>query len=228
MSLAEISRARWRRLIAPGIAAFITFWLLIALGVWQLHRLKWKEAILANIHHAAISPPVPMPPQPDRHPFEKVFITGHWITNKAALYGQEVHDSPRGPISGGELIMPFRRDDGQIMLVDLGWVPEMTPKPYPVPAGETQATGYLHGTIKPGWFAGTDDPKAGLFYTLDPRRIAAGLGLGPVSHNILIAMGKLPPPGSAKPQPAQALPHPPNNHYGYALTWFGFALVLVF
>ena len=42
----------WRRLIAPGIAAFVTFWLLIALGVWQLHRLKWKEGILAAIHQA--------------------------------------------------------------------------------------------------------------------------------------------------------------------------------
>jgi surfeit locus 1 family protein len=38
----------------------------------------------------------------------------------------------------------------------------------------------------------------------------------------------MPPPGSPLPQPAQNLPRPPNNHYEYALTWFGFALVLVF
>ena len=65
---------KWRRLIAPGIAAFITFWLLIALGIWQLHRLTWKEGILADIHRAEIAPPVPLPPHPS--PFEKVVITG--------------------------------------------------------------------------------------------------------------------------------------------------------
>jgi surfeit locus 1 family protein len=52
--------------------------------------------------------------------------------------------------------------------------------------------------------------------------------LANVAPYILIAMGPLPPPGSAWPQPAQDLPTPPNNHYEYALTWFGFAFVLVF
>ena len=49
-----------------------------------------------------------------------------------------------------------------------------------------------------------------------------------VAPYILIAMGQMPPPGSTAPRPAQSLPTPPNNHYEYALTWFGFALVLVF
>jgi len=217
---------KWKRLIAPGIAAAITFCLLITLGIWQLHRLKWKEGILAQIHTAAISPPVPMPADPT--PFEKVFITGAWIPAKAALYGQEVHDTPAGPVAGGELIMPFRRGNGQVMLVDLGWVPQQTPVPLPEPAGTTIATGYLHAPIAPGWFAGTDDPAAGLYYTLDPAKIAAGMGLANTAPNILIAMGPMPPPGSAAPQPAQDLPSPPNNHYQYALTWFGFAIVLVF
>ncbi len=216
----------WRRLAAPGIAAFITFWLLIALGVWQLHRLKWKEGILAEIHLAAISAPIPLPAHPT--PFEKVSLAGRWIPGKAALYGDEVHDSPHGPIAGGEIIMPFQQPDGRITLVDLGWVPEQKPAPLPEPAGPASAVGYLHAPIAPGWFAGTDDPADGLYYTLNSQKIAAGMGLANVTPYILIAMGPLPPPGSALPQPAQALPTPPNNHYQYALTWFGFALVLVF
>ncbi len=219
-----LAASRWCRLIAPGIAAFITFWLLIALGVWQLHRLKWKEGILAQIHIAEISAPVPLPANPT--PFEKVSIAGHWIAGKAALYGDEVHDTPHGPISGGELIMPFAQTNGEIILVDLGWVPEQ--KPVPLPMTSNTAIGYLHDPISPGWFAGTDDPAHGLYYTLNPQKIAAGMGLQNVVPHVLIGMGQMPPPGSKLPQPAQTLPTPPNNHYEYALTWFGFAGVLVF
>ncbi len=217
---------RYRRLIAPGISAFILFWILIGLGVWQLHRLKWKEAILATIHTAEISTPMPLPANPS--PFEKVVITGQWVPGKAALYGDEVHDGPNGPIPGGELIIPFQAAGGKIWLVDLGWVPEQSPKPLPMPSGTTTAVGYLHAPITPNFFSGADQPGAGLYYTLDPARIGAGLGLANVAPFTLIAMGPLPPPGSKLPQPAQHLPTPPNNHYEYALEWFGFAGVLVF
>jgi surfeit locus 1 family protein len=216
----------WRRLKAPGISAFICFWLLIGLGIWQLQRLKWKEGILAQIHTAEISPPIPLPAHPNR--FEKVVISGAWIPAKAALYSDEVHDAPTGPIEGAELIMPFQQTAGPVILVDLGWVPEKKPKPAPVPAGNVSEIGYIHQTESPGLFAGQDVPAAGLYYTLNPGKIGAGLGLANVAPFALVAMGPMPPPGSPLPQPAQNLPRPPNNHYEYALTWFGFALVLVF
>ncbi len=222
--LLAVPDRRWRRLIGPGIAAFITFWLLIALGVWQLHRLKWKEAILAEIHQAEIAAPVPLPAHPT--PFEKVFCAGSWIAGKAALYGDEVHDSPNGPIPGGELIMPFRAAGGATILVDLGWLPEQSPAPLPHPPA--MAVGYLHASIARNFLSPPDDPDHGLYYTLNVASIAAGMGLTHTAPYILIAMGPLPPPGSKLPQPAQTLPTPPNNHYEYALTWFGFAGVLVF
>ena len=215
---------RWRRVLGPGIAALVVFCLLIALGVWQLHRLKWKEGIIAQIRAAQIAPPVPLPASPT--PYQKVWITGTWLPGKAALYGDEVHDSPTGPVSGGELIMALQRPQGQVVLVDLGWVPQQSPAPLTNLAPE--AIGYVHAPMHPNWFSGKDDPAHNLYYTLDPARIAAGLGLRNVAPYMLIAMGQLPPPGSAAPQPAQHLPTPPNNHYEYALTWFGFAGVLVF
>ncbi len=216
----------YRRLKASGISAFILFWILISLGIWQLYRLKWKEGILAQIHTAEISAPIPLPAHPNR--FEKVQISGTWIPGKAALYGDEVHDTPTGPIGGGQLLVPLMQTSGQIMLVDLGWVHEAAPIPPALPSGMQSVTGYIHNTESPGWFAGADNPAAGLYYTLNPEKIAAAMGLTGVSPYALIEMGPMPPPGSLLPQPAQHLPQPPNNHYEYALTWFGFALVLVF
>ena len=213
-----------RRLIAPGLTALAAFCLFIALGVWQLHRLKWKEGIIAEIRAAQVAPPVAMPKTPS--PFEKVFVLGAWVPGKAALYGQIVHDTPVGPVSGGELIMPLRRESGQVLLVDLGWVQQSRPTPLANPP--SQPSGYIHATIGRNFFSPPDDPAKGHYYTLDPAVIGKGMGLTNVAPYMLIAMGPKPPPGSPLPQPAQDLPTPPNNHYGYALTWFGFAGVLVF
>jgi surfeit locus 1 family protein len=57
--------------------------------------------------------------------------------------------------------------------------------------------------------------------------MAAAMGIGKVAPFALIEMGVMPPPGSPLPQPATGLPLPPNNHYEYALTWFGFSIVLL-
>lgn len=213
--------AKWRRLIAPGLAALALFCALIALGVWQLHRLTWKEGIIAELQRAEAAPPVKLPATPS--PFQKIIITGAWVPGKAALYGDEVRDTPTGPVAGGELIMPLRRAGGEIVLVDLGWVQGQSPAPV---AALPDPVGYMHAAITPGWFSAPDDPAHQLYYTLDPQRIGAGLGLK-VAPYILIRMGPLPAPGSAAPQPVQALPEPPNNHYQYALTWFGLAGVLL-
>jgi len=215
--------SRARGLAAPGLAALVLFGVLIWLGVWQLQRLKWKEGIVAAIRQAEMAQPVPLPAHPS--PFQKVLISGAWVPGKAALYGDEVHDTPNGPVPGGELIMPLRQVSGQVVLVDMGWVPEQAPVPYPA---APEPAGYIHAPIARGWLSPPDDVAHGLYYTLDPARIGAGLGLGDVAPYMLIAMGKMPPPGSAAPQPAQHLPTPPNNHYEYALTWFGFAGVLLF
>ena len=99
----------------------------------------------------------------------------------------------------------------------------------PVPlANPPEAVGYIHAPIRANWLSPPDDAAHGQYYTLDPQKIGAGLGLQHVAPYVLIALGPLPPPGTKIPQPAQDLPTPPNNHYEYALTWFGFAGVLVF
>ena len=216
--------SRAKALLAPGLAALALFCILIALGIWQLQRLKWKDGIIAEIRQAQTAPPVPLPANPT--PNQKVQVTGDWLPGKAALYGDEIHDTPGGPVPGGELIMALQRPSGEIILVDLGWVPQQSPVALanlpPNPAG------YLHAPLHAGWFSGKDDPAHGLYYTLDPAKIGAGMGLHNVAPYMLIATGPVPPPGSSLPQPAQGLPTPPNNHYQYALTWFGLAGVLVF
>src|SRR5690606_3430336 len=50
-----------RRLVGPTIAAVIGFAILCGLGVWQVERLFWKEALIARVETGLGAEPVPAP-----------------------------------------------------------------------------------------------------------------------------------------------------------------------
>lgn len=217
-------RARRRRLIGMGLFSLVMECLLIALGVWQVHRWHYKDRIQREIRAAQLRPPVALPDRPG--PYQKVALAGTWISDRAAFYGDQVRNSPLGPLRGGQLIMPFRRDNGDVVMVDLGWVRGTKPRPVPVPAGPAVVSGYVQAAQKFGPFAPHANRAARVFYKLDPRAIGAALGFAQAAPFTLIMIG--PKPVAGGPIPAPGLPTPPNNSEQYALTWFGLALVVVF
>jgi len=199
---------------------------LLGLGTWQVERLHWKQALLAQIALAEAAPPIQLPAHP--RPFTKVAATGHLRNDLSAQYGAEVHDTSFGPQLGSRLIVPLERQGADPVLVDRGWVSSSRRQPISLPAGEVTIEGYVRPGDRPGFFAAKDDPAERLFYTLDPAAIGAALGLQRVAPFVLVAMG--PPPPEHWPAPARHLPRPPNNHLSYAISWYGlaFSLVVIF
>jgi surfeit locus 1 family protein len=194
---------------------------LLGLGTWQVRRLHWKEGILAQIARAEAAPAKPLQANPE--PYTKVQVTGRLRNDLAASFGADVRDTPAGTVLGTQLIVPLVRDNGETILVDRGWVPNLQST---IPAkGDVTVEGYVHPGDTPGMFSATDSPATREFYTLDPSAIGAALGLHNVAPFILIAMGPTPPNGY--PDPAKHLPRPPNNHLSYAITWYGLAAALV-
>jgi surfeit locus 1 family protein len=216
-------RARWRRLIGMGVFSLVMLVLLLTLGVWQVHRWHYKDRIQREIIAAQLLPPIRLPPHPT--PYQKVAISGHWLATKAAFFADQIRNSPAGPLQGSQLIMPFQRRNGDVVMVDLGWVQGTTPQPSPVPAGPAVVSGYVQAAQNFGPFAAKSNAAKRMFYTLDPRQIGAALGLHHVQNFTLIVLG--PQPIAGGPIPAASLPQPPNNSQQYALTWFGLALVVV-
>jgi surfeit locus 1 family protein len=234
-----------RKLIGPALMTAVMFLVLVGLGTWQVRRLAWKEAILAQIARAEAAPPFPLPATPDAAipasftpaPYTKVAVTGTLLHDKSALYGVEVRDTRAGPDLGALLIEPLQRDGAPPLLVDRGWVPLKRTGPVAMPQGTVTIAGYVHPADTPGLFSVQDDVAGRHFYTLDPAAIGAALGLDRVAPFILIALG--PPtspvasPGAPPaaltdlPVPAEHLPRPPNNHLQYAITWYGLAAVLL-
>jgi surfeit locus 1 family protein len=215
-----------RRILPAASATAVALAILIALGIWQLHRREWKGAILAAIDAAEREPPIPLSRKPA--PFARVRVSGTLLPARA-LYGIDVRERLDGPPrEGAQLIALLVRPGEPDLTVDLGWVPVGDGAPDPLAARQAAAATVI-GYVRPGerasWLSAADDPAARRFYTLDPRAIGAALGARDVLPFVLIALGA--PAGEGAPVPADSLPRPPNNHLQYAFTWFGLAGALV-
>ncbi len=198
--------------------AVVMLGIAIALGMWQVERLHWKTRLLAEIDTAERSPPVALPAWPT--PFEKVEVRGHFRDDLSAHYGSEVRSTATGALIGSHLLTPLERAGAAPLLVDRGWLPDGAP--VPPSADEVTVVGYVRPAEAANWLQPGADLPARRFWSLDPAAIGHALGLPEVAPFTLVALGT-----GGVPQPVSALPRPPNDHLGYALTWFGLALCLV-
>lgn len=214
-------RSRLRRLLWPALTTAAMLALALGLGVWQVQRLAWKTALLAEIDQGEAAPAISLPAEP--RPFTKVRVEGRLREDLAALYGTEVRATAAGPVLGAFLLNPIERPGADPIIVDRGWVPANAP---PGTGGvPAMIEGYIRAPEKPLRFGATDDPATRRFYALDPAAIGASLGLQRVAPFTLIALGNV--PRGTYPEPSNALPRPANNHFIYALTWFGLGAALL-
>ena len=216
-----------RRLIGPSLMTVAMMVVLLGLGTWQVQRLFWKRALLDRIDQAEAAPPVPLTRDP--LPFAKLLAAGTFLTDRTGLYGTEVRDFPTGPILGARLIVPLRLADGEVLLVDRGWVPETRAVPIEQPTGPVTVSGYVRFGDSRHWFSVADDPMERRFFTLDPQAIGRALDQPAVRPFVLVALAPSPdaPPATTWPDPARRLPRPPNSHLSYAATWYGLAIALL-
>ena len=192
--------------------------LTLGLGFWQVERLAWKTALLAEIDRGEAGAPIPLPREPQ--PFRRVVVEGEFLPG-VARYGAEVRAVQSGPVMGAQLISPLARPGSETVLVDRGWAPlnfDATPPP-----GPQRIEGYVRAPEPASALGARDDPAARRFYALNPGPIGASLGLAHVAGFTVVALGTQP----GLPEPAHALPRPPNDHLSYAATWFSLSAALV-
>ena len=204
----------WRRLLLPILCLIPVLVVLVGLGTWQVQRLQWKTALLAQFAAAEAGPAAPLSGEPE--PYRKVFAEGRFRHDREATLGVEV----RGAVLGTHLLTPLERDGAAPLLVNRGWVP-LDGGAIARPDGVVRVEGYTRPAEPAGSMSATDDPAKRRFYSFDPAAIGPAIGEPGLAPFGLVALG---PAGTALPQPAQRLPEPPNSHLGYAITWYGLAL----
>jgi len=200
----------------PGLSTLAMLAVLLALGTWQVQRLHWKQGLLTDIDRSEAAPAIDL--GVDAPSFAKVRVTGRFRAGASGTYGAEGRDLLTGPTMGADVLAVLDRPNGDPILVDRGWAPTGAS---PVDTGDVTIEGYVRPPEPGGLFTPAADISGRRFYALDPPAIGRALGVEKVAPFTLIAMG---PPG--QPDPVRRLPRPPNDHLGYAITWYSLAAVL--
>ncbi len=213
-----------RGILSASIATLIAVAILAALGFWQIHRLHWKQHILAQIEAAANAPPAELIAGDTPPLFTKVVVHGNLRSGRTGLFGAEVRDDRMG----AQLVEVLDRVGAPPLLVLLGWVPTDRGTPQAV-TGPIDVTGYIRLPETPGWLSASDDVEGRRFYTMNPATIGRALGAPDAASFMLVALRNPLGVGTAAgaPQPSETFPQPSNNHLQYAFTWFGLGGALI-
>lgn len=211
--------------------------LFIALGTWQLNRLGEKESLIAAVSARSTLAPEPMPPvegwaelDVDAVDFRPLTARGHFLPEQSVPVFTSLTE-PRGRLSGAGywLMVPFALEGGGVLFVNRGFVPQDRLPAFrndpATPAGTVTVTGIARRPERAGMFTPPTDIKNRIDWISNPERLGRFLDstLGPVAPLTL----DLPAAGpGVLPQGGETVMEFPNNHLGYALTWFGFALIL--
>jgi surfeit locus 1 family protein len=211
------------------IAVAISMAIMIALGVWQIQRMHWKEGVLAHVAALKNAAPVPAGPVLAANAdvdFRRVVLDCPGLA--AAPYVELF--SVREGDAGSRLISACAVDAGtyRTVLVDRGFVLGTVSARPSVDAASTlpvRMVGVLRIPEHGNWFSPANDPAKRNFYIRDAAEMARVLGAPAPAPVFLMAETSTNPEWQAlvaEPLPAEI----PNNHMQYVLTWFGLAAAL--
>lgn len=210
----------------PGltIAAGLAFALLMGLGIWQIERLHWKLALIAQVNSNLAAQPL----TPDRAlamgngaQYHRVALMGRFDNkNEAYVFttgpdGQAVY----------HVLTPFRFVDGRTLMVDRGYIPLALRDPGARKAGEPDGVQRLVGVWRipdaPGPFTPAPDLEKRVWYARDVTAMAKAERIA-LAAPVIVEADATPNPGGW-PKGGQTVVRFRNQHLQYAITWFALA-----
>lgn len=236
--MTEASALRRSSLLWPALLTVIGTAVLCVLGFWQLQRMDEKRIFIERLQAQALSAPAAMPLasswaklDPAKLDLQHVKASGTYIDGASATVRTTIAAGPPGSRQlsgfGRWMFQGFRLDDGGVLLVNRGFVPESRVAAVAPASGRADITGYLRAPEGRNSFTPADIAATRDFFTRDPAAIAAAVGIAPAPFYFEAAQtgdGLTPPAGL---NVRELIGRIPDNHFQYALTWFGLALTLL-
>ena len=231
---AAAKRSAWRALLGPALCTALALPLLIGLGVWQVERLAWKEALIASIQEGLAKPAAALEQPADawktlsQKEYTPVSVSGHFRhTEERRLFASDGGDF------GWHVYTPLETEGGRIVFVNRGFVPEALKDPASRTAGEIEGTVAVRGLLrKPaskGSFDADPDQARNIWYWRDLAGMTATLPEADRERVLPFFIDALAEPANPGGWPKGGVTRLdiPNRHLEYALTWFGLAVTLV-
>lgn len=217
--------ALWPTLISLPILA-----LSLGLGLWQMERREWKSDILDRITTNQAAPPMTLDQllsgNPLRHEYGRVKVAGTFQHDHEFFLAAR---SLKNKV-GLQVIVPFKTDDGRLILFDRGWVPSRDPATRGAgqPSGPVEVTGLVRRSQIRARFAPENVPDKNVWFQADVplMRKMAGAAPDPKLDTFFLEADATPNPGGV-PVGGQTRLDIPNDHLQYAITWFLLALALI-
>lgn len=220
-------------LLACALLLFAGF---LALGSWQVQRRAWKLDLIDRVEQRVHAPAVAAPgaaqwPQvsASNDEYRHVQLTGRFLHDRETLV-QAVTELG----SGFWVMTPLQQTDGNLVLVNRGFVPPEARDPAargtPASTGTVNVAGLLRLSEPGGGFLRKNDPAAERWYSRDVQAIAVARGLAVGSVAPFFVDAEASPGGTAgrSTWPAGGLTviafH--NSHLVYALTWYALAAMV--
>jgi surfeit locus 1 family protein len=207
---------------------------LLGLGTWQVERLQWKEALIAERTARTTAPPIALPAAGAPSPAETLADLDY---RRATATGQFQHDremylaarTMQGAV-GYQVVTPLQRTDGSVVLVNRGWVPDDRKDPAKRAEGQVAGNITVEGAIRaPGrqhWLQPDNEPQKNRWFWNDLPAMARHAGVSPERLvPVFLEAGAAPNPGGL-PIGGQTRVNLPNDHLQYAITWYALAIGL--
>ncbi len=222
------------RLFFPYVFSALAVAFLLFLGTWQVQRLAWKENLMAQVAARADQPAKTVQALPplaalsaQSHDYMAVQLSGRWLYERQHYWFAQIMTPPNGfPHAdriGFHVITPLLLADGQVVMVDRGFIPNRL-KDQPARYNNAPQTfiGRLRWPSPRGRFDNPDQPQQGLWYVRDPQAMAQSVGLQtfPFLIDQVTPVDRWPLAGQTRMVFA-------NRHLEYAVTWFSLAAILV-
>jgi cytochrome oxidase assembly protein ShyY1 len=226
--LAVLREPYWVRM---GLLVVLLSVACVFLGRWQWGRHEGKVAMASQIDRTYDAPPVPLAqllpdptaPLPGIDEWRPVRERGTYVPSGAVV----VRNRPNANGEYGyEVVVPFRIDDGPVLLVDRGWIPNGASgaRPDVVPPPPPREVTIV-ARLRPGEPPSDSVAPQGQAERIDVPRLTAPLGPAAVTHAYAVLASEDPAPANA---PA-VLPRPDEDlgpHLAYAIQWWLGAVVV--
>lgn len=214
------------------IATLIGLMILVSLGLWQVQRLAWKEALLARVARLQDAPAQSAPGVLEQAASSSALDMVRVRLDCPGLGGADFVElyALKDGQAGRRLISACPLGSGRFgsVLVDRGFVADtVSLRPgKDSSSGAVSVTGILRVPERAGPFTPRADPVSRLWFARDIRAMATALGASrPAPVMLMAETSSNPGFGALEPSPIPAAIS--NRHLEYALTWFGLAAALL-